>query len=362
MNPATTTRKRPSPSATTSRSSRPRPPACWRRIGPLSGERLGLELLVALLLGVPALIVDDSRRPRARLGARGDRDAHELDARRRDGGADAPCGGGGAVAVDAHGDRAVQRHGPASPALRRGAHARRSPRCWGSAWHGPPAGAGARADRARRHAVGGRLLRRAAALRAPGRVVDHAPCGPRGGGGRDARAARRGAGTGSRQRRGRGRAPVGPRPAGAAVVGRDDRADAGRGPGAARQRGRHGDRQPRHRRRLRGRAAGRRAAAPERLPARPPGQRPLRGGGRVGHADRRADRQGRASRGRAHHLRRARLHERREAATADRPGGSEVRVPELLLRAADLRPERRLLGPRALDTGAWHRRLSPGRA
>ena len=41
------------------------PPSATRllaRVGPLSGERLGLELLVALLLGIPALAVGPARR------------------------------------------------------------------------------------------------------------------------------------------------------------------------------------------------------------------------------------------------------------------------------------------------------------
>jgi 4-amino-4-deoxy-L-arabinose transferase-like glycosyltransferase len=49
----------------------PSPTRLLARIGPLSGERLGLELLVALLLGIPALvaaIVGDSRRRRVPAG------------------------------------------------------------------------------------------------------------------------------------------------------------------------------------------------------------------------------------------------------------------------------------------------------
>ena len=74
-----------------------------------------------------------------------------------------------------------------------------------------------------------------------------------------------------------------------------------------------GDRRPRQRRRLRRRAARRRAASAQRLPARPPGRRALRGGGRVGDADRLADRQGRAPDRGPHDLQRARVHERRKA-------------------------------------------------
>ncbi len=58
------------------------PPSATRllaRIGPLSGERLGLELLVALLLGLPALISTiRADREEARRARRSD--AHELDA------------------------------------------------------------------------------------------------------------------------------------------------------------------------------------------------------------------------------------------------------------------------------------------
>jgi 4-amino-4-deoxy-L-arabinose transferase-like glycosyltransferase len=49
----------------------PSPTRLLARIGPLSGERLGLELLVALLLGIPALgaaVGGDVRRARARTG------------------------------------------------------------------------------------------------------------------------------------------------------------------------------------------------------------------------------------------------------------------------------------------------------
>ena len=42
----------------------PSPTRLLARIGPLSGERLGLELLAALLLGVPALLLRELRRRR----------------------------------------------------------------------------------------------------------------------------------------------------------------------------------------------------------------------------------------------------------------------------------------------------------
>ena len=68
----------------------PSPTRLLARIGPLSGERLGLELLVALLLGIPALLCGrvgrgDPRRPRAGTagtGADGTRDA-DVERRRR---------------------------------------------------------------------------------------------------------------------------------------------------------------------------------------------------------------------------------------------------------------------------------------
>ena len=80
--------------------------------------------------------------------------------------------GGGPVAVDAHGDRAVQRHDPAAPALRRGLHAgggrTARHRCGvgrvdrRSGLDREPRASG-RADRGAR---GERVLRRAAAVRA----------------------------------------------------------------------------------------------------------------------------------------------------------------------------------------------------
>ena len=48
----------------------PSPTRLLARIGPLSGERLGMELLAALLLGIPALFWSVGRRRRAAAGAR----------------------------------------------------------------------------------------------------------------------------------------------------------------------------------------------------------------------------------------------------------------------------------------------------
>ena len=90
MNRATAIPSPPSQSATTSRSSRPPPRACSRAIGPLSGERLGLELLIALLLGIPALLWGARRgtiRARGRAGTteRGAPRRHERDGPRAHG-------------------------------------------------------------------------------------------------------------------------------------------------------------------------------------------------------------------------------------------------------------------------------------
>jgi 4-amino-4-deoxy-L-arabinose transferase-like glycosyltransferase len=53
----------------------PSPTRLLARVGPLSGERLGLELLAALLLGVPALLSGVMLRRRRLAGASGDEDA-----------------------------------------------------------------------------------------------------------------------------------------------------------------------------------------------------------------------------------------------------------------------------------------------
>jgi 4-amino-4-deoxy-L-arabinose transferase-like glycosyltransferase len=56
------------------------PTRLFARVGPLSGERLGLELLLALLLGIPALIAGVLRRP-----ARSESSSAEVDAADRTG-------------------------------------------------------------------------------------------------------------------------------------------------------------------------------------------------------------------------------------------------------------------------------------
>ena len=89
------------------------PTRLFARVGPLSGERLGLVLLLALLLGIPALIsgvLKTRTETRARRGRRLP---------------DAPRDGGRAGRVATHRHRAVQRHGAPAPPLRRGARPRR---------------------------------------------------------------------------------------------------------------------------------------------------------------------------------------------------------------------------------------------
>ena len=200
MNRATTTRRPRSPSATTSRSSPPPPRACWRGSARCPGERLGMEVLVALLLGIPALLLGPAgrrcgagspsalrgrhgaqraaARPRQRGSPAGEpartRAPVRSPGRRRNpgaragGAADAPRGRRRADRVDAHRDRPVQPHDPPAPPLRRGLHAGRSRRCWASASPGRVAPRGRLRLGALLvvHARGRRLLRRAAALRA----------------------------------------------------------------------------------------------------------------------------------------------------------------------------------------------------
>ena len=96
----------------------PSPTRLLARVGPLSGERLGLEIAGRAAAGDPGAAVgtaqgrpnpDGGRRPRRRSA--GLRAAH------------APCDSRRAGAVDARGHRAVQPHGPPAPALRRRLHA-----------------------------------------------------------------------------------------------------------------------------------------------------------------------------------------------------------------------------------------------
>ena len=157
----------------------PSPTRLLARIGPLSGERLGLELLVALLLGIPALICGAARRRRAATA--GDepraqwRSAGAGDRRT----AHAPGGRGRAVVwmltgivlfsdmVRLH-PRYVEGFMPAVAAMLG----------IGVAWAGRRRPADDRepraAGRADRGARGDRVLRRAPAVRTLGRVVDHA--------------------------------------------------------------------------------------------------------------------------------------------------------------------------------------------
>ncbi len=290
----------------------PSPTRLLARVGPLSGERLGLELLVALLLGIPALIWGLRT-----AASRPDGQAPAAASRRGAATAHAPRGGGRAGAVDARGHRAVQPHGAPAPALRRRLHAGGR----GDARDRPRMGAreaGRGADRARcRQRTG----RRACAWRCwwrrsrsssttpsacstgPPGVVGHA---------RWRRSARSRCALLARVPRLPSSAAL------AAGAGRRDGAGArggARDPAESRP---DGDHRPRQRRGPVGAAAGRPAASAERLPARPPGRRALRGGGRVGHRDRLADRAGRSPGARPDHLRCARLHRGDQAGAADR--------------------------------------------
>ncbi len=140
---ATTTRWPRRRSATTSRSSRPRPRGCWRGSGRCRASASAWRSLVALLLGIPALLLGSAREPRSDSG-------------RPSAARPARCRGGGCAArtaaraqpVDARGHRAVQPHGPPAPALRRRLHAGGR----GDARHRP--GVGGLARRAAGRAVG----------------------------------------------------------------------------------------------------------------------------------------------------------------------------------------------------------------
>ena len=163
-----------SPSATTSRSS-PSPTRLLARIGPLSGERLGLELLVALLLGIPALLWGLGRepgraRPRSTPGRRPEPRAAPRE-RSRPAPALRAAPAGPPRAVDAHRDRAVQRHGAPAPRYVEGFTPAVAAMlgiigvAWAALIAGPlPPGVLAGASR-----CGGGLLRRAPALRPPPR-------------------------------------------------------------------------------------------------------------------------------------------------------------------------------------------------
>ena len=104
------------------------PPSATRllaRVGPLSGERLGLELLLALLLGIPALIGGVLRRPSGSDPPSSETAVAVADADDIGRLPDAPRRRGRARRVAAHRHRAVQPHGAPAPPLRRGARAGR---------------------------------------------------------------------------------------------------------------------------------------------------------------------------------------------------------------------------------------------
>ncbi len=204
----------------------PSPTRLLARIGPLSGERLGLELLIALLLGVPALIAGVLADRRTMI----ETEARETDVVHEPGGGakkanvfcahshkkhfffrSAPTPGDpeprmrlavavGLITVGSHGDRAVQRHDPPAPPLCGGLHtggrrAARHRRGLGRIARPPRKDRESRAaDRAGHRSRRDRLLRRAAVVRAHGGVVDSAR-------GRDRRTRVRGACARARQRR-----------------------------------------------------------------------------------------------------------------------------------------------------------------
>ncbi len=144
----------------------PSPTRLFARVGPLSGERLGLELLLALLLGVPALlsaVCGDRRLPSEAV-------AGDTDSTRRMHRAAAA----GLRRLDAHRHRAVQRDGAPAPPLRGGARPGRDRdvrdrRCVGYLRLRTRA-----ADRADGGHGRADLLRRPPAVRTPGKLVDRA--------------------------------------------------------------------------------------------------------------------------------------------------------------------------------------------
>ncbi len=165
------------------------------RIGPLSGERLGIELLAGLLLGLPALFWGLQRRQSDRDGEPEDeadatlaaeRDGEQAGRRRRRtrgrrrlaAAADRVRRRPGAMGADRH--RAVQPHGAPAPALRRGFPAGRRRDARHRCGLGLAAARAAAADRAVDRAGRDRRLRRAAALRHAARVVDLGAVGARG--------------------------------------------------------------------------------------------------------------------------------------------------------------------------------------
>ncbi len=300
----------------------PSPTRLLARIGPLSGERLGLEMLVALLLGIPALIwgwkagnePDEIRARELEGGDRGDSDPP---------GSPPPGAAAAEPQVTPRSRSRTQMSADDRLRMRRATAAglgvwmlsgivlfshmaRLHPRYVegfvpvvaamlgiGASWAAAPRGRAA-ARGADRHDARDRLLRGAASLRDTRRMVGRA-------GGRDRR---------GHVRRARARAGRAERGSHAARTGRCDGDDV---PvhicRPARDR-RHLDQRPHHGRRLCGRPAERRAAPAQLLPARQQPRRLLRARGGVRDADRLADRPGRQAHTGAHDLRWAGVHDR----------------------------------------------------
>ncbi len=329
----------------------PSPTRLLSTVGPLSGERLGLEVLVALLLGIPALA----------WGALGERTAGHARERSGEGDPDERADG------DA-GERSGEGGRSAGHARERAGEDDPHERAEGPAPH-PPEGASdadakrALAHRMRRASAGGlgvwmltgivlyshmvRLHPRyveaftpaVAAMLGIGVAWASEPLTTRAGAiGARCDGARSAPGSGcawcccwlrSRsscttasaccmgwRRHGGCRWPARcalarsspwrscarPR-AGLAAAGRGCDGDgAGGGAGDSPEGGLHRDRRSHQRRRARGRAPGRPAAPVERIPARPPGRRVLSGGSRVGDGGRLADRAGRPPDPRTDHI------------------------------------------------------------
>jgi 4-amino-4-deoxy-L-arabinose transferase-like glycosyltransferase len=98
----------------------------------------------------------------------------------------------------------------------------------------------------------------------------------------------------------------------------------------------------------------------EQVPARPPGRRALRGRRAVGDADRRADRARRSPRRGPDQLRCARVHDDCAAQALDRQRRSALRVPQLAVPAPSLPEQPRLLGAGTVGPRPRHRRLARG--
>ena len=322
----------------------PSPTRLLARVGPLSGQRLGLELLIALLLGIPALI----------LGVRGPPgDGRRRRTATRPRRASVRCGCARAVAAGLAlwmltGHRPVQPHGAPAPALRGGLRRRRSRRCSGIgvAWAAAPRGrlrTGAPWPcRRSRH----RLLRRAAAVRAPGGLVGGAR-------GRARAQSRCAAARAPGARRAGARRLLGAGTLALSLTG---------GAGGAAQSRHHGDRRTSVTDAgFVGALPGDEQRAPERLPARPPGRRALRGRGRVGDADRLADR-ARTPAPMSCLPPTTRASSRRSPSCKRLIAAGQVRYAFLntFCGAPRLLGERRLLGARALDPCARHGRLAQG--